>query len=151
MEEREKLAKKVRWIGNCILIADTGLIITTAITRSTHFLGYETFWQKHKQRSIFLNSLLTHLLALEVIWNKLKQLSIFLKTKFADLQYELLWDAFKHPSIVFNNLITYLLGYKLIRNKPKQASIFLNSLLTYLSTLEVILNLFYHLQKIYVK
>ena len=35
MEESEKLAKKVRRIGNSILIADTGLIITTAITRST--------------------------------------------------------------------------------------------------------------------
>ena len=35
MEEREKLAKKVRRIGNSILIVDTGLIITTVITGST--------------------------------------------------------------------------------------------------------------------
>ena len=35
MEEREKLAKKVRQIGNTILVADTGLIITTVITGST--------------------------------------------------------------------------------------------------------------------
>ena len=35
MDEREKLAKKIRSIGNTILIADTGLIITTVITKST--------------------------------------------------------------------------------------------------------------------
>ena len=32
IEEREKLAKKFRRIGNTILVADTGLIITTVIT-----------------------------------------------------------------------------------------------------------------------
>ena len=40
MEEREKLAKKVRQIGNIILIADTGLIITTVITGSTSIAAF---------------------------------------------------------------------------------------------------------------
>ena len=40
MEEREKLAKKVRRIGNSILIADTGLIITTVITGSTSIAAF---------------------------------------------------------------------------------------------------------------
>ena len=35
MEEREKLAKNIRQIGNSLLIADIGLIITTVITGST--------------------------------------------------------------------------------------------------------------------
>ena len=35
MKKREKLAKKVRRIGNSIFIADTGLIITTVITGLT--------------------------------------------------------------------------------------------------------------------
>ena len=39
-EEREKLAKKVRRIGNSILIADTGLIITTVITGSTSIAAF---------------------------------------------------------------------------------------------------------------
>ena len=40
MEEREKLAKKVRRIGNSILIVDTGLIITTVITGSTSIAAF---------------------------------------------------------------------------------------------------------------
>ena len=40
MEEREKLAKKVRRIGNSILIADTGLIITTVITGSMSIAAF---------------------------------------------------------------------------------------------------------------
>ena len=35
MGKREKLSKKIRRIGNSILIVDTGLIITTVITTST--------------------------------------------------------------------------------------------------------------------
>ena len=35
MEEREKLAKKIRQIGNSIFIADTRLIITTVVAGST--------------------------------------------------------------------------------------------------------------------
>ena len=34
IEEREKLAKKVKWISKIILVAATGLIITTLITGS---------------------------------------------------------------------------------------------------------------------
>ena len=40
MEERKKLAKKVRRIGISILIADTGLIITTAITGSISIAAF---------------------------------------------------------------------------------------------------------------
>ena len=40
MEEREKLAKKIRRIGNSIFIADTGLIITTVITGSTSIAAF---------------------------------------------------------------------------------------------------------------
>ena len=40
MEQREKLEKKVRRIGNTILIADTGLIITTVITGSTSIAAF---------------------------------------------------------------------------------------------------------------
>ena len=40
MEEREKLAKKIRRIGNSILIVDTGLIITTVITGSTSIAAF---------------------------------------------------------------------------------------------------------------
>ena len=40
IEEREKLAKKVRRIDNIILIADTGLIITTVITGSISIAAF---------------------------------------------------------------------------------------------------------------
>ena len=40
MEQREKLVKKVKRIGNTILIADTGLIITTVITGSTSIAAF---------------------------------------------------------------------------------------------------------------
>ena len=40
IEEREKLAKKFRRIGNTILITDTGLIIITVITGSTSIAAF---------------------------------------------------------------------------------------------------------------
>ena len=40
MEERKKLAKKVRRIGNSILVAHTGLFITTVITGSTSIAAF---------------------------------------------------------------------------------------------------------------
>ena len=66
IDEREKLAKKFRRIGNSILIVDTGLIITTVISESPSIAAisfrccYSYWYCSHWHKFTVINSNYNH-------------------------------------------------------------------------------------------
>ena len=86
MEKREKLAKKVRWIGNSILVADTGLIIMTMISGSTLIAAFSSGVAIHLGITLTGASLLLSI-ATPVTWKRFSAIQCEAKKKTRRFNY----------------------------------------------------------------